>query len=194
MGLSTRSSMAMNHVSTSKYMTWKRHSMPCGWKITLNDIYDNVTSENRNDKISLLYESKKTNYVAVKTAMGLTPRNNLPGIVQQGGTWGSLLCSNSIDTIGKKCRDRNEHFYLYKKSVKIYPLGFVDDLCGISLCGFKSLELNCFLTAQVELKKLRFHTTNNKGESKCHKLHVGKMCVLCTWSSNARCFGRQIFG
>ena len=29
------------------------------------------------------------------------------------------------------------------------------------------------------IEKLRFHTTNNKGESKCHKLHVGKKCVLC---------------
>ena len=73
--------------------------------------------------------------VAVKTAAGLTQRINIPSIVQQGGTWGSMLCSNSLDTIGKKCRDRGEHYYLYKKTARILPLAFVDDLNGISKCG-----------------------------------------------------------
>ena len=78
---------------------------------SLNDIFDNIPEEKKNDKISLLYESNKTNMVAVKTAVGLTRRINLPHIVQQGGTWGPLLCSNSIDKIGKKCQEKNEHIY-----------------------------------------------------------------------------------
>ena len=92
---------------------------------SLNDIFDNLPEEKKNDKISLLYESNKTNMVAVKTSVGLTRRINLPHIVQQGGTWGPLLCSNSIDKIGKKCREKNEHIYLYKKSAKVLPLTFV---------------------------------------------------------------------
>ena len=72
----------------------------------LNDIFDTLPDENRNDKISLLFESSQTNLVAVKTPAGLTERVNIPNIVQQGGTWGFLLCSNTVDTIGKKCRDK----------------------------------------------------------------------------------------
>ena len=112
--------------------------------------------------------------VAIKTAVGLTERVNIPAVVQQGGTVGPILCSNSIDMIGKKCMVRGEHFYLYKKSVRIFPLGFVDDLSGISRCGSQSLSLNSFINTQIEFKKLRFHTIDAKGNSKCHKLHIGK--------------------
>ena len=70
----------------------------------LNDVFDNLSPENQNDKVSLLYESSKVNMVAVKTAVGLTDRINVPTVVQQGGTLGPILCSNSIDTIGKNAR------------------------------------------------------------------------------------------
>ena len=145
----------------------------------LNDVFDNISEQNRNDKISLLYESNKTNMVAVKTAVGMTKRVNMPSIVQQGGTWGSLLCSNSIDTLGKKCRDRGENFHLYKHTARILPLSFVDDILGISKCGFSSISLNTFINTQIELKKLRFHVDNGNGKSKCHKLHIGKSHNLC---------------
>ena len=95
-------------------------------------MFDNLPEENRNDKIGLLYESSRTNMVAVKTAVGLTKRVNMPDIVQQGGTWGPMLCSNTVDTLGRKCKERNEHCYLYKNTAKILPLAFVDDLNGIA--------------------------------------------------------------
>ena len=75
----------------------------------LNDIVDTLPEHKMNDEITLIYESNKDNLVAVNTAVGLTERVNIPNIVQQGGTWGSMLCSNSVDTIGKKCRDRGEN-------------------------------------------------------------------------------------
>ena len=90
-----------------------------------------------------------------------------------------MLCSNTIDTLGKKCKLRNEHCYLYKKTAKILPLAFVDDLNGIAKCGFESRSLNTFLTTQIELKKLRFHTTEKNGKSKCIKMHVGKYNDFC---------------
>ena len=140
----------------------------------LNDIYDNISVENQNDKISLLYELNKVNMVAVKTGVGLTDRVNIPAVVQQGGTWGPILCSNSIDKIGKKCRDKGQNYYLYKNAARIFPLAFVDDLSGISKCGNHSLSLNTYINTQIELKKLRFHTADARGKSKCHKLHIGK--------------------
>ena len=145
----------------------------------LNDIHDNLTEENHNDKISLLYELNKNNLVAVKTAVGITDRVNVPTVVQQGGTWGPILCSNSIDMIGKKCRDRGKNYYLYKNAVRILPLAFVDDLSGITKCGSHSLSLNTFINTQIELKKLRFHTADARGNSKCHKLHIGKETREC---------------
>ena len=145
----------------------------------LNDIFENLPEDNRNDKISLIYESSRTNMVAVKTPLGLTKRVNMPNIVQQGGTFGPLLCSNSIDKIGKKCMISREHTYLYKGVARILPLGFIDDLSGIAKCGLESIALNTFLTTQIELKKLKLHTTDKKGKSKCVKLHVGKNRGSC---------------
>ena len=145
----------------------------------LNDLFDSTSDNNHNDKLTLLYESNKVNMVAVKTAVGMTDRVNIPTIVQQGGTWGSILCSNSIDKIGKKCQDTGKHFYLYKNTARILPLAFIDDLNGISKCGSSSLALNSFINTQIELKKLRFHTADSKGKSKCHKLHIGRETRCC---------------
>ena len=58
-------------------------------------------------------------------------------------------------------------------------MAFVDDLSGISKCGFESISLNIFLTTQIELKKLRFHVADKKGKSKCVKMHIGKKHDLC---------------
>ena len=106
----------------------------------MNDLFDTLPEENRNEKIALLYESNRDNLVAVNTAVGMTERVSIPKIVQQGGTWGPALCSNTVDTIGKKCRDRGELFYRYKNIVRVLPLAMVDDLNGISKYGNESLD------------------------------------------------------
>ena len=106
------------------------------------DMFDSLSLNNRDEKVALLYESNKENQVAVSTALGLTKRINMPKIVQQGGTWGPSLCSNSVDTIGKKIRDRGETTYLYKNTVRVLPLAMVDDINAISKCGINSIALN----------------------------------------------------
>ena len=35
------------------------------------------------------------------------------------------------------------------------------------------MALNCVINTQIEMKKLRFHTPDERGKSKCHKMHVG---------------------
>ena len=55
----------------------------------------------------------------------------------------------------------------------------VDDLLTISTCGQNTLALNTYINAQIELKKLEFHTPDIKGKSKCHKMHVGKPSKTC---------------
>ena len=127
----------------------------------------------RMKEIALLYKSNVENLVAVNTPMGITERVDMPKIVQQGGTWGPALCSNSIDTIGKKCQERGELNYLYKNTVRVLPLAMVDDLMGISKCGLDTVEMNTFMNVQVELKKLRFHVPDMNGKTQCHRMHIG---------------------
>ena len=145
----------------------------------MNDAFDSLSVDKRDDKLALLYESNRRNLVAVNTAVGLTERIDMPNIVQQGGTWGPCLCSNSVDTLGKKIRDRGDPSYLYKNTVRVLPLAMVDDINAISKCGLDSVALNTFVNTQIELKKLRFHVPDKRGKSKCHKIHVGKHSGTC---------------
>ena len=136
----------------------------CLWlEDCLNDVYDALDEESRDDKVALLYDVNKKNRVAVNTAVGQTDRIEVNNIVTQGGTWGSLLCSNHIDTLGRSCSRTGQNMYMYKNQVKVVPLAMVDDLLGVANCGHDSLALNTFINTQIELKKLRFHTTDKHG-------------------------------
>ena len=145
----------------------------------MNDVFDTLGKSNRDDKVALLYESNKKNLVAVNTAVGLTDRISIDKIVQQGGTWGPCLCSNSVDTLGKKIRDRGIPTYLYKNTVRVLPLAMVGDINAISRCGLDSVSLNTFVNTQIELKKLRFHVPDKDGKSKSHKMHIGGNRNMC---------------
>ena len=111
--------------------------------------------------------------------MGQTDRVDIPQILMQGGTWGPIQCSKTIDRIGRLCYERGQHLYLYKNRVNVLPLGMVDDLIGVSTCGHQSVELNTYITTHIELKKLRFHVPDEKGKTKCHHIHVGKPSICC---------------
>ena len=146
---------------------------------SLNDVVDNIPTEKANDKISILYEANKLTKVAVKTPFGLTERIAVKCICQQGGCWGPILCSNSVDCIGKKSIREDKNLYEYKKYVKLPFLSYIDDIYNISKCGLSSLESNACLTTQIELKRLNFNVGNNKKKSKCEVLHIGdkKNCL-----------------
>ena len=116
--------------------------------------------------------------VAVNTAVGQTNRVNIPEITTQGGTWGPMLCSNSIDKVGKFALE-NGNFFLYKKMTRIIPLAIVDDLLAISSCGFNSTAINTTINTLIELKKLQFHVPEPNKKSKCHYLHIGKPNKYC---------------
>ena len=55
----------------------------------------------------------------------------------------------------------------------------VDDNLGISVCGNRSIAMNMFINTHMEMKRLKFHTPDTTGKSKCHKLHVGKINSIC---------------
>ena len=118
------------------------------------DIVDTLPPNERDDKVALLYEMNKVNLVAVKTPYGLTERVNMPNIVMQGGKWGPLKCSNTIDKIGKKCVDLGQHLYSYKGLVKIVPLSMVDDLLVVNNCGKESVMANIYITSEMKDEKV----------------------------------------
>ena len=55
----------------------------------MNDLWDTLPSQARDDRLALLYESSRTNLVAINTAVGQTKRVNIPEIAQQGGDLGA---------------------------------------------------------------------------------------------------------
>ena len=119
----------------------------------MNDLYDSLPEHSRDDKLALIYQTNVNNRVAVNTAVGQTERISIPRIVQQGGGWGPMECSNSVDKIGKMCKERGIHQYVYKKMVRVLPLACVDDLLGFAPCGNKSIALNTFINTHIEMKK-----------------------------------------
>ena len=50
----------------------------------MNDLWDTLPAHARDDRLGLVFESCRTNFVAVKTAVGETDRVNIPAIAQQG--------------------------------------------------------------------------------------------------------------
>ena len=101
--------------------------------------------------------------MADNTPFGLTDCKQINKIVQQGGCWGPIKCSNSIDSVGKECKLQNKYLYKYKEtrakdSVTIPPMSHIDDLLQVSKCGIDSLESNVFITTKVQLKRMNFHT------------------------------------
>ena len=84
------------------------------------------------------------------------PENRAPLEALQGCTPGKPqgLYRWATDTIWKKCAQRRQHQYLYKQRVKVLPLGMVDDLIAVSICGHQSAELNICITTHIEMKKI----------------------------------------
>ena len=144
----------------------------------MNDLWDTLPSTARDDKLGLIYQTSRTNMVAVNTSVGQTKRVNIPEITTQGGTWGPMLCSNSIDTVGKFA-EQDGQFYCYKKIARIIPLAMVDDLLAVSNCGYESTAINTTINSLIELKKLKFHTPEPNKKSKCHYMHIGKSSKWC---------------
>ena len=129
----------------------------------LNDLYEAGVKD---DIFALIYESNRTNKVAVQTPNGLSRREEFKEIVMQGDVLAPLISSLQVDTIGKECFEKKIHLYYFKDSVPISPLGMVDDLLTISECGYKTSLMNEFINFKTGSKKLQFST------QKCIKMNI----------------------
>ena len=137
---------------------------------SLNVLYDLGV---RNDNLCLLYEGTKKTKIAINTAVGQTERFQVENLIAQGSSWGPLMTSASVDTIGKSAQETGENCFIYKDTVKIPPLSFVDDVASMSLCGVDSIVTNATINTKIQAKKLRC------GPTKCHQLHIGTKNKFC---------------
>jgi hypothetical protein len=130
----------------------------------LNDIY-NVGVDD--DTLTLIHQANAEVHMAVKTPSGLTDRQIIRNTVLQGDTWGSLLASVQVDSIGQEVMAAG-HFYKYKDKLPVGFLGLVDDIVGITEAGFKAQQLNAFINLKTAEKTLQF------GVSKCKSMLICK--------------------
>ena len=106
--------------------------------------------------------------VAVKTPFGSTERVNIRNVVMQGTVWGSLLCTATMDKLGKLKYNNTKLLYKYKGTVGVPALEMVDDILDIQMCGVNAVISNSVVNSFIEHKKLTLSKT------KCHRLHCGK--------------------
>jgi hypothetical protein len=81
---------------------------------------------------------------------------------------GPLKCSNQMDSIYRECIKDDVGMYRYRGAVRLSPLGMIDDLACVALCGFDSVQMNVVINGKINAKRLEFN------KDKCVKLHVSK--------------------
>ena len=133
-------------------------------KFAISDMFE---AGLKNGDLQLLYEGNKKIHMAVNTPDGPTQRNTIENCVLQGDTFGSLLASVQVDSIGKECAE-TEYGYKYQNILPIGMLGLVDDTICISEAGHKAKMMNAFFNVKTAEKTLQF------GSKKCKTMIVGK--------------------
>ena len=126
----------------------------------INDLFDAGFT---NDKLPILFQENQTAKVAIKTQEGISKRIDIKNIVMQGTVWGSLLCTTSMEKLGKYFYENKELLYTYKNEVEVPPLCMVDDILGVQKCK-DAKNINKAINTFIEMKKLRF-SSNKLGLS-----------------------------
>ena len=133
-------------------------------KQAISDVFDAGFDD---DDLVLVYKANEEINMAVNTPSGLSERQVLKNCVLQGETWGSMLASVQVDSIGQECVQAG-YGYLYKEELPISLLGLVDDIIGVTEAGHQAQQMNVFLNTKTAEKGLQF------GSSKCKTMLIGK--------------------
>ena len=136
----------------------------------INDAYE---AGMKNDKLPLLYLENLNAKVAVKTAKGISTRINIQNLIMQGSVFGGLLCTTSMDKLGKLVYEEEKLIYKYKEAVDVPSLCMVDDVLTVQKCSTSSIQMNSVVNSFMELKKLTL------SDKKCSKIHIGKRNMNC---------------
>ena len=120
-------------------------------KQAISDVYETGLKD---DNLSLVYKANREIFMAVNTPDGLSERQTLKNIVLQGDTWGSILASVQVDTIGQEC-SKSGYGYEYKDVLPVSLLGLVDDTIGVTEVGYKAQMMNAFINVKTAEKGLQ---------------------------------------
>ena len=91
----------------------------------------------------------------------------------QGSVWGGLMCTTSMDKLGKVVYENEELIYRYKGEVAVPSLCMVDDVLAVQKCSKSALQINSTVNSFMELKKLTL------SDKKCSKIHIGRSKLKC---------------
>ena len=101
-----------------------------------------------------------------KTKSGTTKRESISEIIMQGTVWGSLMCTGTMDKLGKVAYSVPDILYKYK-GIPIPPLGMIDDILTVSSVE-NSQDMNKLINTFFEHKKLKLSS------KKSYRIHIGK--------------------
>ena len=106
--------------------------------------------------------------IAIKTANGLTKRENIKNIIMQGSVFGSLICTTVMDKLAQIFYNDKQLVYKYTGKVEVPILGIVDNVLCVAKCSNKVVTTTATINSFMELNKLKL------APKKCAKLHIGK--------------------
>ena len=129
-----------------------------------SDLYDAGVED---DDLTLIYEANKDIQMAVNTPNGLSERQSIKNVVLQGDTFGSILASVQVDSIGQEVEEAG-YSYRYKDTLDIGMLSLVDDIIGVTKAGYQAHQMNALLNIKTAEKRLQF------GVTKCKSMTVSK--------------------
>ena len=72
-------------------------------------IYDLYEGGFEDNMMSLLYMSGKNVNIAIKSPNKMSEKKIIDKVVMQGDIFGSLMCSKTVDTVGKECLESKKH-------------------------------------------------------------------------------------
>ena len=137
---------------------------------TLNDAYDLGF---QNDKLPLVQLSNESASIAIKSSIGITCRSTISNTIMQGTVWAGMLCTSTMDKLGKLVYENPHIAYKYRGKVVVPPLQMIDDVLTVSKCGSTSVAMNSVVNSFMFSKKLRLN------KLKCAKVHVGRKSDMC---------------
>ena len=91
----------------------------------INDLYESGLT---NNKLCLLYNANKNARIAIKSASGISERFSIHNKVMQGTVWAGLMCTCSMDKLGKLAYQDKQLLYKYKNDVDVPLLEMFDDV------------------------------------------------------------------
>ena len=130
----------------------------------INDLWDAGIQD---DKLVLLFPENQNAHIAIKTACGTTEQITIHNKIMQGTVWAGLMCTTSMDKLGKEVYNDPTLIYKFRDKVAVPPLEMVDDIITASNCGTTTVALNAKVNSFLERKKLELSF------DKCSRTHVG---------------------